>query len=62
MAADCGGVEVFSLTRLFLNCPGLNGVLDAAADGDLNIAEKSMFICLVDSTDGANTVGFVSDF
>jgi len=60
LTADWAGVDVFSLIMLFPNC--LNGVLDATADGDLNIVEKFVFICFVDRTDGANTIGFVNDF
>ena len=65
LAADCIGDCVFSLmscTTLLPDCPSLNGVLDAVADGVLNSVTKLVFICVVDSTDGANATGFTSDF
>ena len=54
--------DVFSLTTPFSDCGTLNGVLDATADGDLNSAEKLVFICFVERTEGANTDGLVTDF
>jgi len=58
-AAVCLGVSLFSLTlgtTAFTDCPTLNGVLAAVADGVLNII-KFVLICEIDSADGANTAG-----